>query len=110
MGKRPCDRITTRGCGKMARPSGFAIFYVISDPYAPGRALRQNHRGNRAGGDVRARQVAEAHQELADDLAAGKNEALAEELQPFFLRPRMVGIEPSGERAMRFTQCEYPLG
>src|SRR5665213_3013580 len=49
---------------------------------------------------VRAREIAEAHQELADDLAAGEDEAPLEELHPFVLRQRMVRIKPGGEAAM----------
>src|SRR5271168_4606931 len=53
-----------------------------------------------------AREIAEAHQKLADDLAAGEHESLAEQLDPFFLRARVIFIEPGGERAMRRTQGE----
>ena len=49
---------------------------------------------------MRARQVAQTHQELADDLAAGEAEGLAKELDPRFLRTRVVSVEPLREGAV----------
>src|SRR5690606_3580117 len=49
---------------------------------------------------VRARQVAEAHQKLPDDLAAHEGEAALEELHPLFLGPRVMSVDPGGERAV----------
>ena len=42
-----------------------------------------------------ARQVAEAHEELADDLAAGEDEAFAKQFDPFGLRQRVMRVEHS---------------
>src|ERR1700722_9870230 len=53
---------------------------------------------------MRARQVAEAHQEFVDDLAAGETEGPAKQLDPFGQRERVVRIEPGGERPMRAAQ------
>src|SRR3546814_20763499 len=54
-----------------------------------------------------ARQIAEAHQELAGDLATREGEGAAEQLHPFHLRQRMVGVEPSLEAAMTVAKQAY---
>jgi hypothetical protein len=46
---------------------------------------------------VRALEIAEAHQELANDLAAGEAEILLEQRHPFLFGQRMMRIEPSRE-------------
>ncbi len=72
----------------------------------PGWSEAQDPRLHRAIALVRARQIADAHQELADDLAAGEAERVAEELDPLLLRQRMVRIEPGGKRAVALAQRE----
>ena len=67
-------------------------------------APRQEAGINRAIGLVRARQVAEAHQELADDKPAGKAESFPEQAGPFVERTRMVRGQPVVKRAMRRAQ------
>src|SRR3546814_367669 len=63
---------------------------------------------------VRARQVAQAHQELAGDLAAGELERALEQLHPRRLVPRPavldgVRIEPLREAAVRVAQsADHP--
>src|SRR5258708_22232328 len=64
----------------------------------------------RTGGHMRDRQVAEAHEELADDLTAREGEGPAEQLDPLVLAQRVVFIEPGGEGAMRPTQIDEPAG
>src|SRR5690606_16881554 len=64
----------------------------------------------RASGAVRARQVAQAHQELAGDLAAGELERALEQLHPRGLVARLptfdgVRIEPFRETAVRGAQA-----
>src|SRR3546814_12230674 len=54
-----------------------------------------------------ARQIAEAHQELAGDLATREGEGAAEQLHPFHLRQRMVGVEPGLEAAMTVAKQAY---
>src|SRR5438105_11726254 len=49
---------------------------------------------------VGARQVADADQELAGDLAAGEQERLLEELDPRSLVARVMRGDPGGERAV----------
>lgn len=49
-------------------------------------------------------QVSEAHQELVDDLTAGKTKRPPEQPCPFFRRARMMRIEPARERSVRSTQ------
>jgi hypothetical protein len=55
---------------------------------------------------VGAGEIADAHQELADDLAAGKAKGLLEELNPFFFGPWMVRLEPSGEGSMAASKLQ----
>ncbi len=57
-----------------------------------------------------ARQVADAHQELADDLAAGEHELATEQLHPLRLGSRMVVLEPRGERAVGVAEPANPAG
>src|SRR4051794_13467988 len=57
---------------------------------------------------MRARQIAGAHQELADDLAAGEAKRALEEPDPLRLGARVVRVEPAGERAVRRLQLEDP--
>src|SRR5580704_15411056 len=59
---------------------------------------------------MRTGQIAEAHQELVDDLAAGEAKGLLEELDPFRARTRVMGIEPLGERSVRPAQFLDALG
>src|SRR5215472_16784243 len=59
--------------------------------------------------DVRAWQIAEAHQKLADDLAAGEAERLLEQLDPRRLGARMVRVEPMRERAVAGADRLQPL-
>src|SRR5713101_3088344 len=91
----------------MARPRVLP-FSFVSDGCAPGGTTRKHFGEDRAGLDMCTRQIAEAHQELADDLAAGEHEGLAEQLDPGLLRQRMVLIEPGCERAMRRAQGNDP--
>ena len=49
---------------------------------------------------MRASEIAEAHQKLADDLASGEAEGLFEQLHPFLFAERMMRIEPGGERTV----------
>ena len=59
---------------------------------------------DRAAQIMGTRQVAEAHQELPDDFAAGKTELLLEQLDPFRLCQRMMGVDPGREAAMAFPE------
>jgi hypothetical protein len=47
-----------------------------------------------------ARQVAEAHEELPNHLAAGEAEGLFEQFDPVGLVERVMGVEPLGEAAV----------
>jgi len=51
-----------------------------------------------------SRKVPDAHQELVDDLAAGKTEGPPKKLRPFLRRTRMMCIEPGRERSVCSTQ------
>ena len=53
-----------------------------------------------------ARQVAGAHQELADDLAAGEQEGLLEQPDPVGVRQRMVRVDPALEAAELGAQID----
>ncbi len=53
---------------------------------------------------MRAGQVAQAHQELAGDLAAGEAERLLEQLHPVGLAARVMRVQPRGEAAMAGPQ------
>src|ERR1051326_1225410 len=66
----------------------------------PRRAKRQDRGIGRAFGDVRPRQVAEAHQNLVDDEATGEAEGPAEQRCPVVERARMMRLEPGVEGAM----------
>src|SRR5258706_1291363 len=59
---------------------------------------------------MRARQISQAHQELAGDLAAGEFEGLAEQLHPLALGALALRIEPGGEAAMAMAQRLHALG
>jgi hypothetical protein len=59
---------------------------------------------------VGAGQIADAHQELAHDLATGEAKGSAEERHPLALRARVVRFQPAGERAVRRTQLEDSPG
>src|SRR5579875_4035461 len=76
----------------------------------PGRVEARDLRMDRATRHMRALQVAEAHQEFADNFAAGKSEGLFEELYPFLLAARMMRIEPGGERAVTRADRLQPFG
>src|SRR5258708_32280137 len=56
-----------------------------------------------------AREIAETHQEFADDLTSGEDEGAAKQLDPVGLGQRVVPVEPSGEGAMRPAQIDQPL-
>src|SRR5581483_857971 len=70
----------------------------------PGRAEPQNTAVDRAFRHVGARQIAEAHQEFAGDLAAGEAEGAAEQADPLGLVARVVRRDPPGEGAVRPAQ------
>src|SRR6185437_1936384 len=55
-----------------------------------------------------AGQIAQTHQKLVDDLAAGEAESIAEQLDPFFFVERVVRVEPIGEGAVAFPQHLEP--
>src|SRR5579859_1223693 len=57
----------------------------------------QDNRAIRAMG---ARQLADAHQELPDDLTTGEFEGLLEDLYPGRLVGRLLTVQPLGERAV----------
>src|SRR5579872_6588017 len=59
---------------------------------------------------MRARQIAETHQEFADDLAAHEAEGLGEKPHPGLLGKRMMRIEPGGEGAVGLSQNLQPPG
>src|SRR5262245_37768710 len=48
-------------------------------------------------------QVADAHQEFADDLAAGEHKLLLEQLHPLRLRARVMRLDPLRETSMRLA-------
>jgi hypothetical protein len=56
-----------------------------------------------------ARQVANTHEELAHDFSAGKPEILLEQLHPFRLGQRVMGLEPGVKSAVGFPQLENSL-
>src|SRR3546814_14249288 len=58
---------------------------------------------------VVARQVAGAHEEFADDLAAHELEGLAEQLHPLVLAERMVRVDPAAEGAVVAAQGDDAL-
>src|SRR3546814_11169967 len=64
---------------------------------------------DRAGLAVGARQVAGAHEEFADDLAAHELEGLAEQLHPLVLAERKVRVDPASERAVVAAQGDAAL-
>src|SRR3546814_10182494 len=64
---------------------------------------------DRAGLVVGARQVAGAHEEFADDLAAHELEGLAEQLHPLVLAERMVRVDPAAEGAVVAAQGDDAL-
>src|SRR5258708_25368845 len=55
---------------------------------------------------MRALQIAKAHEEFADDLAAGKAECRAEQFDPLLLGARVMSIEPAGEGAVNLAQFD----
>ena len=59
---------------------------------------------------MRARQVSRPHQKRMGDLAAGKAERLLEQLDPFFLRQRMMGIQPRRKAAMAVPHLTNTIG
>ncbi len=65
---------------------------------APGRLQLRDALVGRTAGVMRAGQIADAHQELADDLAAGEDEGLLEQLDPFVLALGVMRLQPLGER------------
>src|SRR3546814_3762300 len=92
----------------MARAAGSCHFLIsIGSGFHPGWAQRRDPRLNRTVCAMGARQIAEAHQELAGDLATREGEGAAEQLHPFHLRQRMVGVEPSLEAAMTVAKQAY---
>src|SRR4051812_2344740 len=82
----------------MARRS-LAIFFC-SPRAAPRRIELRDTPMDGAMRGMRARQVPEAHQELADDLAPHEGEGAAEQLHPFVLGTGVVRIDPGCERAV----------
>src|SRR3546814_5523198 len=68
-------------------------------PPHPGRRQAADRVEDRAVLAVGAGQVAGAHEELADDFAAGELEGLAEQLHPGRLVLRVVGVDPAREGA-----------
>ncbi len=70
----------------------------------PRRVAALDTSENRATPAVGSRKIAGADQELADDLAAGEDERLAEELSPLLAVPGMVGVQPSREGAVTLAQ------
>ena len=70
----------------------------------PGRLRPRDLAVDGAALAVRAGQVAGRHQELADDLAAGEDEGLFEQLRPLGLRQRVMRVEPRGEGAVGVAQ------
>src|SRR5262249_61129863 len=90
-GKRQVERqATSWACLSSLRPWG--------GPH-PGRIESGDTGEHRAAGSMRARQIADAHQELAHDLAAGEAEGVLEQLDPARLVARVMGREPAGEAA-----------
>ena len=55
---------------------------------------------------MRTGQVADAHQELIHDLAAGKAKGLPKELDPFFFGARVMGGKPTRKRAVRGSKLQ----
>ena len=64
-----------------------------------------NFRKNRAAFPVRARQIADAHKEFADDFAAHEFEVLAEQLDPFVLIAGAVRLDPIGKAAVALADA-----
>src|SRR5438270_5304921 len=59
---------------------------------------------NRAIRFMRSGQIPDAHQELVDDLPTGEAKGLTKQPRPFLRGPRVVGLEPTGERPVRLSQ------
>ena len=59
---------------------------------------------------MRARQIAGAHQEFADDLPAHELEGLPEQPDPLLLRQRMVLVDPGGEGTVFGLDCDHAAG
>src|SRR5688500_9636663 len=76
----------------------------------PGRAALLNLRVHRAARYVRTRQVADAHEKLAHDLATGKTKRSLEELDPLILGTGMVRGKPTSERPMRISKLHDAPG
>ena len=66
-----------------------------------------NFRKNRAAFPVRARQIADAHKEFADDFAAHEFEVLAEQLDPFVLIAGAVRLDPIGKAAVALADAGF---
>src|SRR3984893_1910359 len=81
--------------------------FLSSNPYGcpcPRRRVFEDAGEDGAIRLMRSGQIAEAHQELIDDLSAGKTEGLAKKPRPLVRRSRVVRVEPTGERSMRLPQ------
>src|SRR5438270_13398192 len=59
---------------------------------------------NRAIRLMRSGQIPDAQEELVDDLPTGEAKGLPKEPRPFLRGPRVVGLEPTGERPVRLSQ------
>src|SRR5687768_9054191 len=59
---------------------------------------------------VGTRQVADAHEELAHDLASGEAKGLFEKLHPLLLAPRMMRRQPGSKGTMGCFQFENAFG
>jgi len=66
-----------------------------------------NFRKNRAAFPVRARQIADAHKEFADNFAAHEFEVLAEQLDPFVLIAGAVRLDPIGKAAVALADAGF---
>ena len=53
---------------------------------------------------MRSGQVADAHQELVNDLPTGEAKGLSKQPRPLLKRSRVVGLEPADQRSVRFSQ------
>src|ERR1700681_171346 len=86
-----------------------SFFCSVSISYDPGWMQCENLGIDRTRGDMSARQIAEAHEKLADDLAAREDEGAAEQLDPLRYGQGVMRVEPGGEGTMRPAQIDQPL-
>src|SRR6185312_456127 len=89
--------------------------WLLSTAFSPSRGSARRNLArprdvfhDRAIRAMRARQISQAHQELAGNLAAGEFEALAEQFHPIVLRELALRIEPGGKTAMALAQGLHP--